>query len=380
MTGTRILVVENEPITALDERRILIALGYKVTEIVASGEEAIRSVGENKPELVLMDITLAGGMDGIEAATEINQRFDLPVIFVTARIDHPSLDRAVKSAAFGYVHKPFSKETLSTTIELAIYKHRMEKKLRESEEKISAARDAAVRDSLAKSDFLASMSHELRTPLNAVMGFAEMMRQHIFGPLGDPHYEGYAKDIYNSGAHLLELINDILDISKVEKGKLELHEEDIDVGEVVRSSLDMVRKQAVAGKVELTDGPGENLPLLRADERIVKQILLNFLSNAVKFTPAGGRVTISAGIGGDGGFIFRIADTGIGIAGEDIAKVLSPYAQVDSALARRHKGTGLGVSLAKRLTEAHGGTLEIESEIGKGTTVTVRFPPARTVE
>ena len=209
------------------------------------------------------------------------------------------------------------------------------------------------------------------------MGFSEMMKRRVFGALGDPHYEEYANDIHDSGEHLLALINDVLDLSKVEAGKLEMHEDEVDIAALVATSLQTVREPADAGQVELSTEMAPDLPLLTADERMVKQILLNLLSNAVKFTPEGGRVTVRAGLDGGGAFALTVADTGIGIKGEDSSKVRTPFGQIDSSLGRKHKGTGLGLPLAKELVEMHGGTLEIDSKLGAGTTLTVRFPAER---
>ena len=251
--------------------------------------------------------------------------------------------------------------------------------LAEMTEDLAEARDRAMAASRVKSDFLAQMSHELRTPLNAIIGFSEMMKERIFGPLGDSHYDDYAEHIHTSGAHLLALINDVLDLSKVEAGKLEMHEEAVDIEAVVATSLQTVAEPAAAGKVALSAELAKDLPLVRADERMVTQILLNLLSNAVKFTAEGGRVTVRAGLDGNGGMALVVADTGIGIRKEDIATVLTPFDQIDSSLGRKHKGVGLGLPLAKALAEMHGGKLALDSEAGIGTTITVRFPAERVV-
>jgi len=244
-------------------------------------------------------------------------------------------------------------------------------------EELAWARDEAVRTSRAKSSFLAAMSHELRTPLNAIIGFSQMMKAKIFGPMGDLHYEEYAKDILASGEHLLELINDVLDLSKVEAGKMELCEEDVDVSEAISTSLDFLKESATESKVELITKTPKDLPKLYADSRLLKQIMINLLSNAVKFTPEGGKVTVSAAVNGGGELSLTVADTGIGISKENLTAVMTPFGQVDSSLARKHKGSGLGVPLVKELVEMHGGAFTLQSEVGKGTVATVVFPPER---
>ncbi|MGE5203232.1 MAG: sensor histidine kinase [Acidobacteriota bacterium] len=242
-----------------------------------------------------------------------------------------------------------------------------------------AERQRAESASEAKSRFLANMSHELRTPLNAIIGFSEMMRTEALGPVGSPRYRAYADDINRSGMHLLGLINDLLDLSKIEAGKMELAEEMVEVPRLVGDCLLLVRDVARRGKVELVAELSPGLPLLYADERKLKQVLLNLLSNAVKFTPEGGRVAVTAEASGARGLAIAVADTGIGIAPEHLAVVLEPFGQVRHAqddLPEPH-GTGLGLPLSKALAELHGGRLEIVSALGRGTTIRLCLPPER---
>ena len=246
-------------------------------------------------------------------------------------------------------------------------------------EDISMARDEAEAANRAKSEFLTLMSHELRTPLNAIIGFSEIIKTEMFGPVGTARYRDYAGDVHESGQHLLALINDILDLSKIEAGKLELDEADIDVAEVIHSCLKLVRERARNGGVRLVTEIPEELPALRFDERKLKQILINLLSNAVKFTPASGTVTVKAWFRADSGYVFQVIDTGIGMALEDIPKALSPFGQVDAKLARKYEGTGLGLPLTKSLVEMSSGSMDLQSEVGTGTTVTVRFPKERAI-
>lgn len=227
----------------------------------------------------------------------------------------------------------------------------------------------------AKTAFLANMSHELRTPLNAIIGFSEMMV--LLGDESMAKYREYAGDISASGQHLLELINDVLDLAKVESGKLELEDRRVDVTAVVDASLTFVKDSALERGLELSHALGKDLPPLRADERKLRQILTNLLSNAVKFTPQGGKVCLKAFVDGDGALIFRITDTGIGIAIQDIPRALTPFEQVRSRVGLTVEGTGLGLPLTKGLIELHDGELSIDSELGRGTEVTVRLPKER---
>ncbi len=244
---------------------------------------------------------------------------------------------------------------------------------------LKIASDRAKAASRAKSEFLAAMSHELRTPLNAIMGFSDIIKSENFGPVGSLKYRGYAEDINASGQHLLELINDILDLSKVESGSDELHEEDVAVTKVARSVLNLVRQRAEKGGVALELDLAEDPPLLHADRRKLTQILLNLLTNAIKFSHAGGKVTLGIRLSPDGGYLFEVVDTGIGMAPEDIPKALSQFGQVATDFDHQLEGTGLGLPLTKAFVEMHEGSLDLSSEVDVGTTVSVRFPAERTV-
>ncbi len=244
---------------------------------------------------------------------------------------------------------------------------------RRREFETAAARDRAVAANLAKSTFLANMSHELRTPLNAIIGFADIMRQKMFGPLGAPRYEEYAGLIHESGELLLDLISDVLDMAKIEAGKLDLHPEPIDLRSLVSESVrllgDRARASEVSLKAELPDGELS----LEADRRAVKQILLNLLSNAVKFTLAGGTVTLRV-TRESARLRIAVIDNGIGIPAEDLPRLGKPFEQVSTDPTVSKGGTGLGLALIRALADKHGGSMRIESEEGVGTTVTVELP------
>jgi signal transduction histidine kinase len=235
------------------------------------------------------------------------------------------------------------------------------------------AADAANR---AKSQFLAAMSHELRTPLNAVIGFAEMLKTEPFGPLGHKRYLEYVGDIRDSGTHLLALINDILDLTRLDEGVLTLEEEEIDLHDLIGSAMRMLLGLAAVAEVGLDRSIAPRLPRLLGDKRRLRQVLVNLLSNAVKFTPAGGRITVRAYRAGEE-LALAVEDSGIGIVAEDIPKAFERFGQIDSTLARKYEGTGLGLPLSRRLVELHGGRLILESEPGRGTTVTAFLPQAR---
>ncbi len=227
----------------------------------------------------------------------------------------------------------------------------------------------------AKSEFLSNMSHELRTPLNAIIGFSEIIKDQSFGPVGQPRYTEYANDIYESGRSLLQLINDILDLSKVEAGKMELQRTFVDVADAMSRCMRLIKDRANKSRVQLETVFDPSLPLLFADEVRLRQIGLNLLSNAVKFTPAGGKVTIATRAEQSGAIAIAVSDTGIGMSAADIKVALERFGQAASSLSRPYEGTGLGLPLTKAMVDLHGGHLDITSEPGKGTTVTVIFPP-----
>ena len=247
--------------------------------------------------------------------------------------------------------------------------------LRQKNEELEKAKDLAIAGNRAKSQFIANISHELRTPLNAIIGFSSILRDELFGPLGSAKYNEYATDIHDAGVHLLDIINDILDLSKAEAGKLTLAFEEVHVPKSIKKCMQIISNRAQEGEVVLVSNVPDNLPPLHADRLRFIQIILNLLSNAVKFTQPGGRVTVSAHIGEDGFFVVAVEDTGIGMETEDIQKALQSFGQVDSGLNRKYEGTGLGLPLTKKLVELHGGTMDIVSMPGKGTAVTLVFPP-----
>jgi two-component system cell cycle sensor histidine kinase PleC len=247
-----------------------------------------------------------------------------------------------------------------------------QQRLGELAEQYAAEKTRAEEANQAKSKFLANMSHELRTPLNAIIGFSEIMESGMFGPLGAEKYQEYCSDIRDSGQYLLDVINDILDMSKIEAGRIRLDFEDLDLDTLLNESMRVVSSKAQEKQLALTAKIAPGLTL-RADRRALKQIVLNLLSNAVKFTPGGGRVTVR-GRTTDHCIVLGIADTGIGIAKDALAKLGRPFEQVESQLTKSHQGSGLGLAIAKSLVELHGGRMSIRSTLGKGTMVVVNLP------
>jgi len=251
--------------------------------------------------------------------------------------------------------------------------------LRRIDQELIKARQEAEAGNAAKSRLLANASHELRTPLNAILGFSEVIHREMLGPLGKERYRQYAKDINDSGLHLLGIVNDLLDLSKIEAGRQELKEEVIEVCELFNTASRFLAEWAETAGLTVTTSVPQGMQPLRGDRRALIQVLLNLLSNAVKFTPPGGSITLEASRGEDGGLIFRVSDTGIGIAPEDIPKALEPFGLIDSAMSPKHRGTGLGLPISRALVELHRGRFELASRPQRGTTATVHLPADRVV-
>jgi len=262
------------------------------------------------------------------------------------------------------------KRLMTTVSDLRISQQRSA----ELAEKYAAEKTRAEEANQAKSKFLANMSHELRTPLNAIIGFSEIMESNMFGPLGSEKYHEYCSDIRSSGQYLLEVINDILDMSKIEAGRIRLDFEDLALDALLGEAMRVVLARAEEKQLTVTSRISPDLQL-RADRRAIKQVVLNLLSNAVKFTPSGGRVTVRGRASGDC-IVLAIADTGIGIAKEALTRLGRPFEQVESQLTKSHQGSGLGLAISKSLVELHGGRMRIRSTLGKGTLVVVRLPLA----
>ena len=253
------------------------------------------------------------------------------------------------------------------------------KRMSELTENLRIAKEIAERANLAKSDFLALMSHELRTPLNAIIGFSDILCEEILGPHGIPQYKDYSLDIRDAGQHLLNVINDILDLSKIEADRFDLCDDVVDAVEVIMTVENMVKNALDKNELTLTCSYPDTLPDLMADRRSLKQMLLNLVSNAIKFTPPGGSIDVKADLSPQGEVELMVRDSGVGIPEEDQENILEPFTQSSSHLTRTIEGTGLGLALVKKMIELHGGRIDLDSKLNRGTTIVLTFPAARVI-
>jgi signal transduction histidine kinase len=372
--SSTILIVDDDDVVRTIMRAELEADGLSVVE-AEDGLEACQSCWAKLPDLVIADVMMPR-MDGFELCRELRANpisVHVPILQATGLDDVASIEKAYEAGATDFIGKPLQWTILKHRVRYLLRSAHALDELRKNQVALIAAKDAAEAANRAKSDFLANMSHELRTPLNAIIGFSTMMKEGMLGPINQKYAE-YAGMVCDSGTHLLAIINDILDLAKAEAGMLELREEDVDIARVIALSSTIVREMAEKSGVSYDIALADVMPRVRADSAKLKQILINLLGNAVKFTPSGGNVSLSCHPSMDGGLVFEISDTGIGIPVDKMEVALAPFGQVDSRLARKFEGTGLGLPLTKRLVEMHGGMLTISSELGKGTTVTVHLP------
>ena len=363
--------------------------------VCSQGEEAVNAMrvateAGTPYSVAFVDVRMPPGIDGITAAEHMIEIDDtLNAVIVTGYSDIPrqEIHRRLEKGNFFYFQKPFLGDEF---MQLAWALHRkryaeqqlqnanlrlQEEVDRQTAELVIAVRRAHA-GSQAKTSFLANMSHELRTPLNAIIGFSDMISHELVGPIGNARYVEYAVDINGSAQHLLGIINDILDFTKIEAGEMQLQESTVDISEAISFCERLVQHRATQSGLTLQTSVDPEVPKIRADERKIKQALLNLLSNSVKFTPAGGTVSVQV-VQQDGALAIVVRDTGIGMSPHQVALSLEPFGQVDSSLARANVGTGLGLPLARALAELHGGRLSVESAVGTGTKVSIILPRDR---
>ncbi len=372
-----ILVIDDDPIIRTIMRAGLEDGGFFVLE-AEDGEEGYAVCAREYPDLLISDAVMPrmGGFDLCRRLRSTSELADIPIVIATGLDDVASIAEAYNAGATDFISKPINCTVLTHRVRYLLRAAKAFEALKEHQKHLIAAKEMAEAANRAKSDFLANMSHELRTPLNAIIGFASIMRDGKFGPL-EKRYAEYAAVISDSGSHLLAIINDILDLAKAEANQLVLDEEEIALADTVVSCMSILQDMSERAGVVFTAEIQNDLPFLLADAAKIRQVVINLLGNAIKFTNPGGTVRVIVRREADGTIAMSVRDTGIGIPPDKIDLVLTPFGQVESGLARRYNGAGLGLPITKRLVELHGGTLTLESELGVGTTVTIRLPRER---
>jgi two-component system cell cycle sensor histidine kinase PleC len=355
-------------------------VGIAVTDyngrIVRVNDSFVRTFGWSRDELINAEITGLVTPDEREMAKRNHEEYIRSGIRSSGEMKIIRKDGSIANALYTTATLELSQKRrfqVTTVMDITLRKQ-MEQSLR-------MAKDQADAANRAKSVFLANMSHELRTPLNAIIGFSEMMMKETFGALGNPKYKEYTGDVYSSAHHLLEIINEVLDMSKIEAGRIELDEGEVDIQSQIQSVTRMLDSKAFGNSVSLSINIPTILPNLQGDQRLIRQILINLVTNAVKFSRTGGVVDINARMLDDGRMQLRVSDQGVGIPKDKIQQAMEPFGQVsDRAENSHYQGTGLGLPLAKAMVELHDGTLGLESEENKGTTVFVAFPAYRILQ
>jgi len=372
-----ILIVDDDPIVRALMQEALAADGYSVIE-AADGVEGYLLYHEYRPDLTLLDLVMPR-MDGYELCRILRARAEsahAPIVVTTGLDDVPSIARAYDVGATDFIPKPVNWLVLKHRIRNILRANRALAEMRRDTEILTSARDAAEFASQARAEFLASVSHELRTRLNAIVGFSDMMSDRMFGPLDDKYAE-YANIIRESGRHLLAIVNDTLDVALSDEDRLALAEKRTDIGDIAELGLKIVEDMARRSKVELVGEVEEELPPVIGDPAKLTQILVNLLSNAIKFSERGGTVRLKVTQQAGHGITLRVEDNGIGMSSDQIPIALAPFGRVKNSAGRKHDGVGIGLPLTKRLVELHGGTIELESDLGRGTVASVHLPETR---
>jgi len=362
-----ILLVDDDAVQRALLRETLEKAGFSCDD-AQDGDEGLSKCLSLKPDLMVLDVMMPK-RDGFSVCSEIRNGQvtpGLPILMVTGLNDIKSIERAFDVGATNFLTKP---------VNFSLLEHHINYMLRSAgmEQQMLRAMRLAEEASAAKSQFLSNMSHELRTPLTAIIGFSEMISAEILGPIGTATYVGYAEDIHRSGVHLLSIINDILDISKIESGTFQLYKEPLDLANLFERVLSIIRPHAEEANVPLILDTPDYVPTVYTDELRLKQVLINLLSNAVKFTPRKGQVALHAHVSEQQDLVIAVSDSGIGMHPGNITRALSRFGQIDGGFNRKQEGTGLGLPLAKEITELLGGDFAITTAEGEGTTVMLTF-------
>ena len=368
-----ILVVDDEATQRLLTRDTLEKEEFRVEE-ASNGEEGLDRIREIRPDLVLLDVMMPG-MNGFEVCRQLRADptySEIPVIIVTGREDTEDIKKGFDAGATDFLTKPVKWNLMSNRIRYVLRTSRLEQELR-------VAKEVAEKASEAKSALLSTMGHELRTPLNAIIGFSDMMRQAAMGPVGVPQYEEFVVHINDSGNRLLNAINDILEIVSCESDNLEIDQKEFGAVELMDSVVKQITPDAEASGIQIVNEVSEDGVVISGDRQRLQQALFNLVSNAVKFTEKGGIVRIMMTQSENEGLTLSVVDNGIGMSAEDLPRIMEPFEQADSRLARKYEGLGLGIPLARAFVRLHGGDIDYASELGKGTTARISLPSDRVI-
>lgn len=368
-SGALVLIVEDEGTQRMLTRDCLEEAGFQVAETV-NGEDCISKIHALRPDLVLLDVMLPG-IDGFEVCRQIRDDPMVgrtPVVLITGRDNINDVKRGFTAGATDFFAKPVRWNLLPTRIDFVLRTSRLENDLRLSKE-------AAEKANAAKSNLLSTMGHELRTPLNAIIGFSEMIKEHVYGPVGDPRYEAFVEDIHASGSQLLKGINDVLEIVNTESLEIKPGGRQVSISDIVNKVVAAAQPVAAAEDISIVNDCPAAAIEIHGDTARLHHALSNIVSNAVKFSRPGGTVRIDTSRSSDNGVTLSVSDDGIGIHAEDIERVMEPFEQADNTLTRVYEGMGLGLPLSRAYIRLHGGELTLASELDKGTVVTIKLPP-----
>jgi signal transduction histidine kinase len=359
-----VLIVEDELIVARDLQQTLNRMGYDAFGIASSAEEAIAIASDRRPDVVLMDIRIKGELDGIQSASILRERFDVPVVYLTAYTDEATIGRVKKTSPYGYLSKPVKSGELRSVIEIALYKRNLEA-AQERAEELEAERTALLKAADLKDAFLSNMSHELRTPLNGLIGFAQLMRDGMGGALSERQRE-FLDQVLISGQRFVDLVEKVLDLANYEAGAIELKPERIDLRALVEEIVARLRpaNAAEGHPMEVLIEPA--CAQVVNDRVGLRQIVYAYLSNAVKFTPKGGSIRFRAAREAPDCLKIEVTDTGSGISPDDAVRLFVPFQQLDWGIRRKFEGAGLGLALAKRIAEYQGGRVGYQNVAGGG--------------
>jgi signal transduction histidine kinase len=368
MNSIYILVVEDERLVADDLRETLEYLGYSISDLVASGEEAIVKAEEKKPNLVLMDIRLEGKMDGIEASIHIQSLFNIPVVYLTANTDQATLERAKFSQPFGYILKPFDEKTLSTTIEIALSRHQAEIDIKNTLAGFKADKNTTEFQIRQKSQYLCMAAHEFRNPLATIKFGTEMLKE--YSDISEEKKQKYLQRIETATNNLIDLLEDILTLGRAESGKLAYCPSDFDIVTFCEEILELL-EISIGEQYTLKFTVHGDRRLAYLDKHLLSHLLNNLISNAIKYSPVNSTILLILNWEID--FIcFQVQDQGIGIPEESYSYLFEPFQRANNV--SKIPGTGLGLAIVKQCVDLHGGTIDFISHLGKGTTFFIKLP------